>query len=995
MTKRNKITVSLLSIVLMMTAASAFAAGPLILFDAPTPTPYAYPGLVGVYTDNDPMFSLTGPVTGADQDARVADASASWSGVPTSSLNMGVIGDFASIGLPDIDLSNFNLVIGTDNGGGYHIIYDHDGSIVANLAGPGVLGFSSPEFANAGTPDLTESYAVLNGATVGPGDTQGLWWQGVTTHEMGHGINLAHVQVNGAIGFFGDDIGPAGCAPPYGGGPLLSEFETMYPFLDPSYLTGSGVEQGTIDQLDDRSSVSDVYPGAGWPSNFGTIAGVIFRSDGVTPVTGVNVMVRNLADPFGDCMSHVSGDFTQGQLGPDGRYTFNGLTPGQTYLLYIDQIVAGGFSTPPANPFPGPEEWYNGVNESGDPSIDDKCDYVGLTVANNQTINANVIANLELVLGDDDSQEVPLPFAFNFCGTLYTSVWVGSNGFVTFGQGNTDFSESAADLQSGPPRIAPLWDDLNPSAGGTVDAAEISGNFVISWNNIPEFGTTNSNTFVLTLRPDDTYHMDFPGHDAVDGLTGNSSVGNGLSNDPGEVDLSVATQPISGAAGDMVYEWFQASDNDLSGSSLDWSDCQGFQVVIELAQMNVCYASTGASDGGNLYTVDDFTGATTLLGPSGRDGVPGLAINSFGEIWGTERITGSLYRIDGVSGQAFFQTATDIGFLDGIAFDANDVLYGIGFDPPNFQLRTIDLATGVTTPIGPTGDVYVGLAFHPGTGVLYASVGGFQPVNPDGIATINTTTGAATILGTTGLDGATPDLCFDQFGNLFASKGGGNNPNNLILVSQVDGSGLIVGPMGVQAVSGMAAWVAFTVPTTIQAFHAMPGAASVDLEWDVNADVDLIGFRLHRREASGAYRSITDVMDGGDRSFTDQAVAPNKTYFYRLEAVVSADYPVFSQEVEVRTRSLALALEQNHPNPFNPTTTIRYTVPERAIVTLQVFDAAGRRVAMLVNDTHDAGRFESTWTGRNDRGQQVSSGIYFYRLQVGNQAMTKKMVLLK
>jgi hypothetical protein len=593
---------------------------------------------------------------------------------------------------------------------------------------------------------------------------------------MGHGINLAHTQLNGAVGFFGDDIGPAGCIPPYGGFPLITQLETMYPFIDPSVGTGSGPAQGTVEGLDDVASLSDIYPDAGWPNGYGTISGVIYESDGVTEVTGANVIIRNVANPFGDCSSMLSGAFSQGDAGLDGSYAFHGLTPGASYVVYVDQIVAGGFSTTPVSPFPTGRV-HNGANESGDGDTDDKCDATAIVAVLNTNIPADILFNFELVLGDDDTVEVPLPFTFNLCGTDYTSVWVGSNGFVTFGLGNTDFSESVADLLAGPARIAVLWDDFDPSAGGTITAEQVGADFVITWDGVPQYATPDANTFSLTLRPDNTFAMDYPSIATLDALVGRSS-GNGLDSDPGEVDLSAAPEPISGTAGDAVYELFSANDCDLNGDNLDWAACEGFTIVIAPATMGTIYATSGAADAGNLYTINPLTGAATLVGPTGVAGMPGLAITPMGEIWGTARISGDLYRVDATTGQAYFQTATPgLDFIDAIAFDASDVLYGIGFDPPNFQLRTINTSTGVSTPIGPTGDVYVGLAFHPTTGVLFGSIGGFQPVSPDGIATINTGTGAATVIGTTGLGGPTPGLVFDMLGNMYGVKGGGQTGN--------------------------------------------------------------------------------------------------------------------------------------------------------------------------------------------------------------------------
>jgi hypothetical protein len=986
---------TIIGMLVLLMASNAMALGPLIVFDPGTSTPYAWAGPVAIYTDNDPAFSLTGPVPNADADARVADAAAQWTGVTTASLTAAVAGDFASIGIPDINLGNYGLVLSTDNGGGYHIVYDHDGSIIAALAGPGVLGFSSPEWAIDGTPDIYESYAVLNGATVDPGDVQAIWWQGVITHEMGHGLNLAHTQLNGAVGFFGDDTGPAGCVPPYGGFPAITQLETMYPFIDPSFLTGSGPAQGTVDMLDDRASLSDIYPDAGWPNGYGTISGTIYLSNGVTEVTGVNVIVRNLADPWGDCSSMLSGAFSQGDAGPDGSYAFHGLTPGQSYVVYVDEIVAGGFSTPPVL-LPGPEEFYNGANETGDADTDDKCQSTGITAVLNGTDVADIIFNFELNLGDDSSIEVALPFTFNLCGDDFNSVWVGSNGFVTFGAPNTDFSESVADLMAGPARIAVLWDDLDPSSGGTVTAEQVGADFVITWDGVPEYATVNSNSFTLTLRPDNTFNMDYPGFASIDHLVGRA-IGNGVGNNPGEVDLSAAAEPISGAAGDAVYELF-SGDADLSGDNLDWDACQGFTVVIAPAQQGVIYATSGAADAGNLYTINPTTGAATLVGPTGQVGMPGLAINSTGEIWGTARISGDLYRVDATTGQAYFQTATPgLDFIDAIAFDASDVLYGIGFDPPGFQLRIINTSNGTNTPVGATGDVYVGLAFHPSTGVLYGSVGGFQPLNPDGIATINKVNGAATILGTTGFGGPTPDLVFDMFGNMYGVKGGGQSGNNnFIGVSTLNGSGTLVGPTGYPALSGLASWIEITVPTALESFDAMAGELAVDLQWSVHTSGDdLAGFRVHRRDANGTYRVLNGVdLAPNTRNYSDGTVVTGQTYVYKLE-IVDNDRSFFSPEVEVAVKRLQLELTQNNPNPFNPTTTIGYTVPMQSLVTLTIYDVTGRFVATLINDSRSAGRYSAVWNGQSASGETVGSGVYFYRLQVGNQSLTRKMVLLK
>jgi len=93
-----------------------------------------------------------------------------------------------------------------------------------------------------------------------------------------------------------------------------------------------------------------------------------------------------------------------------------------------------------------------------------------------------------------------------------------------------------------------------------------------------------------------------------------------------------------------------------------------------------------------------------------------------------------------------------------------------------------------------------------------------------------------------------------------------------------------------------------------------------------------------------------------------------------------------------------LSLEQNSPNPFNPSTTIAFSVPEShagVLVTLKVFDARGRVIRTLVEGAREAGAFSVFWDGADEAGRQVSSGVYFYCMKAGNFTKTRKMVLVK
>lgn len=89
------------------------------------------------------------------------------------------------------------------------------------------------------------------------------------------------------------------------------------------------------------------------------------------------------------------------------------------------------------------------------------------------------------------------------------------------------------------------------------------------------------------------------------------------------------------------------------------------------------------------------------------------------------------------------------------------------------------------------------------------------------------------------------------------------------------------------------------------------------------------------------------------------------------------------------------ALEQNYPNPFNPSTTIRFALPAAGQVSLKIYNARGQLVRTLVSGNYESGVHEIRWDARNDLGETVSSGMYFYRMQAGNFVESRKMVLLR
>ena len=404
-----------------LVAATAHAAGVLETNDKPgDPQPLRWDtrAPIPVYTDLGVFtydFDGTTPfITNARANEIVKFALGQWSKVQSSTLRAQVVGNFMnvpSIGA-DITGSNADKVYGVFNGGGMHVVYDTDGSILENFFGvprDAVLGIAFPEWSEDRDGDgyaetITEATILLNGYAVNVNDPQGNQFAGVATHEIGHAFNLSHSQVNGQMAYFsypGDYAlypGVPGCVAPkhhfmsgdWGGDPMpMALVETMFPFIDTNSYAGT--EMSTVDRPDDIAAISNLYPTAAYRAHTGSISGVLRLKDGRTPFSGINIIARNVNNPLGDAVSAMTGDQTQGKVGPDGRFTISNLQPGQHYLVYTEEIVAGGYPTQPRALVSEAEYW--NVAESANPISDPPCGATPIVAQANGTQTADLVFN--------------------------------------------------------------------------------------------------------------------------------------------------------------------------------------------------------------------------------------------------------------------------------------------------------------------------------------------------------------------------------------------------------------------------------------------------------------------------------------------------------------------------------------------------------------------------------------------------------------------------
>jgi flagellar hook assembly protein FlgD len=88
-------------------------------------------------------------------------------------------------------------------------------------------------------------------------------------------------------------------------------------------------------------------------------------------------------------------------------------------------------------------------------------------------------------------------------------------------------------------------------------------------------------------------------------------------------------------------------------------------------------------------------------------------------------------------------------------------------------------------------------------------------------------------------------------------------------------------------------------------------------------------------------------------------------------------------------------LKGNYPNPFNPETTIRFSVKEAGPVSVEIYNLKGQLVKRLVNEEKTAGEHSVVWNGTDNNNRPVSSGVYFYRMNAGKYSSSKKMIMMK
>lgn len=600
---------------------------------------------------------------------------------------------------------------------------------------------------------------------------------------------------------------------------------------------------------------------------------------------------------------------------------------------------------------------------------------------------------------DDGRVVLPIPFAFPFYGNTYDSIKVVTNGWVSFAtlSTSTEWTNSAIP-SSGEPNLAlfAFWDDLDIRTSGTVHyyhhAAQ--SRFIIQYTNVPHYSTLPGlYTFQIILKADGSILYQYL---SMQQTLNSATIG--IENNSGTVGLQVVFNQNyvhDGLAISFAKDVAWLSENPISGAIAPGDS----------AKVAVIFNSTGLSDGeyrANLsITSNDFAsgekiipvkmtvgGMTTLNLPVAEGwnivSKPVSGINdsvlsmfptsSFSHAFTFQQGTGYIeeYTLRGGVGYWMkFPAATNVT-IEGETISRDTIAVQAGWNMIGSISSSIDTGGVTSTPSGiRASHFYAYAAGYTATNVIEPGRGYWVRTSAPGWLVLSSTPlpahphsagpGGRSFNSITVADanGSVQTLYFGVAGD------GGGSPSMFELPPPGP-----EGTMDVRFESGSQLALFDAQRFSAHAVVMRSARHPLTVSWDVESD-EGHGFRL---------------SDGPQQSFTRELVGKGSVTI----ASPSIHRLVISSEASEAPTQFSLGA--NYPNPFNPTTTITFQIPNhgeggpsaksQAAVTLRVYDVLGGVVATLVDGEVPAGVHGIGWDGTNNTGKPVGSGVYFYRLDV-------------
>ncbi|MBN2281223.1 MAG: T9SS type A sorting domain-containing protein [Candidatus Marinimicrobia bacterium] len=230
-------------------------------------------------------------------------------------------------------------------------------------------------------------------------------------------------------------------------------------------------------------------------------------------------------------------------------------------------------------------------------------------------------------------------------------------------------------------------------------------------------------------------------------------------------------------------------------------------------------------------------------------------------------------------------------------------------------------------------------------------------------------------------------ITFDGDNIVFTLKNGGGTTEQLDNIAQITFGSTVTGDQ--------------SLPVELTGFTALQKEKDINLYWETAAEVNNQGFDIERNHfASKGWEKIAFVAGEGNSSspvsytYCDKNVEKFGNLKYRLKQLDYDGTCEYSPEISIIMKEVIVpirfTLQNNYPNPFNPTTKIAYEIATEGFVSMKIYNIEGRKIETMVEENQQPGRYELNFDGGS-----LSSGVYFCRLTSGNNIKIIKMLLVK
>jgi hypothetical protein len=652
-----------------------------------------------------------------------------------------------------------------------------------------------------------------------------------------------------------------------------------------------------------------------------------------------------------------------------------------------------------------------------------------------------------LLLGDDTNTTRNLQFTFNFFGVDWNDLHINANGIISFGGDvNPSGFFNDQDFFNQFPKIAAYFMDLDPSRGiGGVFLKSGSDKVTITWNRLPEFGASNTNTIQLVLHKDHSFDVTF------NSITTTTQVNN--------TPIAFGIHP----GGDQPnLEFISYSDDLPFTGSQDAGIVETYlnieqPIVNDVAMMNRFYQTYPDSFFQTIFFTNfpqTMAGFANELNIENTIAGIGLGVFDFSDVYGSDgvlqsrcnmnelnvwpfnpetRFFGSENNFLTILGQeAGHRWGAFVNFIDANGQPSNLILgranahwsYFADVDHSlleggNWQPVSGDLFT-TPTQIDFFGDIdeYIfgtRLPEEVTATFFVSSPTNNLPQNRDNGTPVQgaTARGIAvevTIEDIIAAEGARipaePEAPKDlrQAFILVTQNGTTPTQDELNKITTFRRAWEDYFERSLDGRMTLNTRITRTFPIAVikgQVVDAVTQEPIQDItvksvERQFEQFVTRGGrytFRYLADENSGSEEAITLIADAS--GYTPDTLTISIEYGTEVEIDITLNPNTTAvEDVEIQVPEV-FVLEQNYPNPFNPTTTIQYSLPSAAQVELIIYNMLGQRIVTLVDEKQSAGTYSIKWDGTNTKAEQVGNGVYLLRLKTDEFVQTRKMVLVR